>query len=335
MNCEEFIPPQSAVVGPAFFVRDARAAGLSDYACRSARMQTPTSSVRTLTPFESPHEYAAAFAMVLPDDIVFSHVMAARIWGLPLPHALEDDKQVHVMRATGLPRVERKGCVPHKGLERRSIDEVGGLRVTSLPDTWLDLAEAFGHRLSISDLVMAGDAIVERLHPTKWVHDDHPRAPPGSDGWWSDPVTVGCAQLREALLRRRGHRGIRQARAALEKVRPRVWSPAESYSRLVVVDGGLPEPNLNKHVYLEDAGRLIGIGDLHWRDKRYRHKVLGEYQGEAKHTEGQASRASDNSRRLLLEDDGWRVIEIYKNDIFRRSGRAGLVARLGRLLGVA
>lgn len=335
MQPSHFTPRMPAVSGPAFRVSEARAAGLSDHACRPPQMHAPTSSVRSLVPIENATDYAAAHALALPDDVVFSHVMAARIWQLPLPAALARDKRVHVMRHSRLPRIERRGCVPHRGLESRNVVEVGGLRVTSLEDTWADLADLAPRVISIDDLVMVGDAVVERLSPTQWIHDEHPYAEPGSSELWADPVTIGCQRLRDVVHTKAGHRGVRPLRAALELIRPRVWSPSESYARLVVVGGQLPEPQLNKRVDHENGNGPIGIVDLHWRHSRFRHKLAGEYQGEGKYNGRNELRSSDNARRLLLEDDGWKVIEIFKRDIFTLPGRTSLVHRIARLLGVA
>src|SRR5690606_17452523 len=110
MRKDDFIPTPSAASGPAFLLTEARRAGLSEYACRPPRMHSPTSSVRSLTPVGSARDYAAAFALALPDDVAFSHVTAARIWGLPLPAVLAPDHRVHVMRYTNFPRIERHSC---------------------------------------------------------------------------------------------------------------------------------------------------------------------------------------------------------------------------------
>ena len=99
-----------------------------------------------MTPLEGLDQRAAAFALALPDDVAFSHTTAARLWRIPLPRALEDDDDLHVMRETRRPRIERVGCVSHRGSERRRIVLLDGLRITSLADTWCDLVEAFHHR---------------------------------------------------------------------------------------------------------------------------------------------------------------------------------------------
>lgn len=66
------------------------------------------------------------------------------------------------------------------------------------------------------------------------------------------------------------------------------------------------------------------IGDLVWDEEA----VVGEYNG-ATHEEGR-SRRDDNSKRLLLEDQGWWLLEMYARDLFVASGRHRLVQRLRR-----
>lgn len=295
-------------------------------------MTRPTSSVRTLRPLREFPEYVGAFALALPDDVVFSHTTAARLWGIPLPRVLQEDRVLHVMRGTTRSRIVRQGCVSHKGLERRQVQEVGGLAVTSLADTWLDLIQAFHDRLSIPDAVMLGDAVVERLHPTKFVHELHPHADPASDSWWQDPQARGCADLLSRFQARPPRPGRDLVRQALDLVRPRVWSPMESYSRVALVQDGIPEPSLNVVIRSADDPRRTVIGDMGWDKGCYRTKVVGEYNGAA-HQE-QESRESDHSKRLFLEDHGWKVLEIYARDVFNGARRQDLVGRLALWLGL-
>ena len=319
-------PPSTAARGHAFRTTEAIEAGHTDWSTRSARMLMPTRGVRVLTPPLGIAERAAAFALALPDDVVFSHTTAAHLWGLPLPRALEGEQDLHVMRRTARPAIERAGCVSHRGAEGRQITRLGGLRVTSLADTWCDLIEVFHRRLRMADAVMLGDAAVERLQPTQWLDEVLPQADPSSELWWSDPAVAGIRPLRERLIARRTFRGRRLAREALRLVRPRVWSPMETHSRLVTVDAGLPEPELNVRISHRDGGGFIGFGDLVWRRRTYRRKVVGEYNG-ATH-ERLHSRDSDHTRRLQLEDDDWKLLEIYSRHIFTPAGRFELVSRL-------
>lgn len=290
------------------------------------RMSMPTRGVRTIVPLEGVGQRAAAFALALPDDAVFSHTTAARLWQLPLPRALDGEADLHVMRETPRPRIERAGCVSHRGGEHRMIVRLDGLRVTSLADTWCDLIESLHRRLWLADAVMIGDAVVERLQPTQWQDEVLPQADPSSDLWWSDPAVAGIRPLRTRLIARRTFRGRRLAREALGLIRPRVWSPMETHSRLVAVDAGLPEPELNVRISHRDGGGFIGFGDLVWRQRSYRRRVVGEYNGVTH--DRLSSRDSDHTRRLQLEDDDWKLLEIYSRHIFTPAGRFELVSRL-------
>ena len=106
----------------------------------------------------------------------------------------------------------------------------------------------------------------------------------------------------------------------------------ESYARCVLVTEGLPEPSLNLAIASEVDHTTVGIGDLVWRSRSYRNKVVGEYNG-ASH-ESHSAREIDNTKRLRLEDDGWRVVEIYARDVFQPSRRRRLTRRIAEWLGM-
>lgn len=327
------LPTPSAVLGPAFRVGEAWELGHSDWSTRPSRMLTPTKGVRTLEVIAGVAANAAAFSLALPDDVVFSHTTAAMIHGLPLPTALQSEHDLHLMRETPRPPIERAGCVSHRGLERREAVDINGLRVTSIADTWLDLVEAHFRRIDVSDVVMMGDAAVELLQPTRLLHERHPQAHPSSPDWWQDPATLGCHTLRRRLSARRTFRGRRLASQALLLVRPRVWSPMESRSRLVVAQGALPEPELNASIRWPDNGEFIGYGDLVWgRRQKVRTRVVGEYQGRDVHTEEESSRLKDHERCLRMREAGWTVIELYSKDVTTEQGRFRFTQRLRGLL---
>jgi hypothetical protein len=150
--------------------------------------------------------------------------------------------------------------------------------------------------------------------------------------WWRDPATSGCQDLLVRFLDRETFRGRRLAREALRLIRPRVWSPMESYARVAMVSAQLPEPRLNLTVESERGPRRLAIGDFVWRHRAYRHKVVGEYNGPTH--DRQLSREHDHTRRLDLEDEGWRVVEIYSRDVFEPQRRHRLMRRLAGWLGV-
>ena len=325
------LPIPSAAVGPAFRIGEVLDLGHSDWSTRPARMTTPTKGVRSLDPVEEPCARAAAFALALPDDVVFSHTTAARIHALPLPSILRRSSELHVMRHSSRPPIQRDECVSHRGLERREVAWINGMPVTSLADTWLDLIEANFRRIDLTDAVMMGDAVVEQHEPTLFQPELHPMAEPSTDDWWLDPATRGIAALRQRLMARRTFPGRRLAREALLFVRPRVWSPMESHARMVVVEVELPEPSLNAGVHWPDGGGFIGYGDLVWR-RRVRQRVVGEYQGKDAHTEEESSRSTDNDRISLMRDAGWTVLELYSRHVTTRAGRSDFTRRVRALL---
>lgn len=319
-----------AHAGSPFRSAAAREAGVSRRQLSGAKLIIPTRGVRTVAPLQRYEESAAALALVLPDDVAFSHLTAARLHGLSLPWRLERlDVPVEVMRATAKAKLERTACVSHRGLERRAVEQMGQLQVTAVADTWCDIIEKYHRMLTLEDAVMLGDAAVELIQRTRPEVDElgrfigplleiHPRAAPGSADWLTDPANGGIHILAKLLASRPGFRGNVLAAAALPLLRPRVWSPMETRSRLAIVDGGIREPRLNATV--RDSLGVILIGDHVWEEEQ----VVGEYNGPTH----EASRHQDNSKRLRLEDQGWWLLEIYKNDVLNAVARAQFLGRL-------
>lgn len=212
---------------------------------------------------------------------------------LDLPLPTDPHPPLHVMRPSSLIRIRRAGCVGHVGLERRELTTTSGLRLVGAADTWVDLAD-----LPLDDLVVLGDAIA------------------GRHG--------GTGPLAQAVARR--GRVPQRVRGALALTRVGSASPMESRTRLVFHRAGLPEPELNAPL-TDDGDEWIATGDFVWR----RQRVVAEYQG-ASHFADFESGDRDIARRLLVQDHGWRYVELTKRDVFERGRRETLVARLGRLL---
>lgn len=234
--------------------------GISKRQLSGRKVAIPTPGVRSIEPLISMTDRVTAFGLVLPEDVVFSHLTAAHLWGLAIPWTLSRTvTPIEVMRGTNKAPIERLGCQSHRGLERRVIQDVRGIPLTSIADTWLDMIEKYYKRLSVTDAVLVGDAAVELLARTRPTIDEsgrprfdvperHPQTEPESDLWWADPVNAGIRILRERLLARGRFRGKAMAVAALPLIRPRVWSPMETRSRLAIVGGSIPEPLLNATV---------------------------------------------------------------------------------------
>ncbi len=287
----------------------ARRLGLADHQWRLPDLRRTTRSVRSIAEPTTTRQRAAAFALALPADVVFSHLTAAQLWGLPLPAHLEAQVALDVMRPSGSGRIERRGCVSHRGAERRRTTTLHGVRVTSLVDTWVDLGEVAGRGLGRDDLVVVGDVVAGRCAS----------APSGS--------AAAAQPMADALAARVRPRNKRLLCEALALVRPGVRSPMETRARLVFHDAGFPEPEVNGPVHAAGGGWLAE-GDLVWRGQR----VIGEYQGEV-HA-GRAARSADAYRQGILGDEGWTVLELFSEDLSGRHRRVAMLRRFARALGL-
>jgi hypothetical protein len=141
------------------------AAGLPRSRLRPAHLHRPTLSVRSVLAPATVRERAQAFAIALPDDVAFSHVTAARLWGMAVPDGVAQDADLDVLRESDRTRIRRTGCHGHRGLERRAVELSRGLRVTGLADTWVDLGEVLNRGIGLDDLVVMGDQVATWLIP--------------------------------------------------------------------------------------------------------------------------------------------------------------------------
>lgn len=306
--------PLPVELGPGpFSTAQARQLGLPAVRLGRRDLVHPTRGAHTAADPETLVERARAFQVAMPTDRAFSHLTAAVLWGLPLPGALEGqaagvEAPLHVIAPTRDGMVHRRGVVGHRGLEVRAVGiQAGtGLRVVDVPDTWCDLGELRRGLLSFSDLVVAGDAAVALL-------DARARG------------AVGVPALSEALRRRNRPRGAVVLRQVLTLLRPGVRSPMETRARLMFLDAGFPEPEVNAPV-TDAAGEWLAEGDLVWR----RERVVGEYQGE--HHAGRLRRSEDAFRRELLEDHDWRVKELWAEDLRRGPRRVATLTSFARAL---
>lgn len=277
-------------------------AGLPRRVLDSDRFVRPTRGVRSSSPLVALSDRARGLRPVLRPDAAFSHVTAARMHGLPLSYAIEQDDRVHFIVPISAPRVRRPGSVCHRVLHERSIVEVDGLRVVGLADTWVDLGELVGRGkpVGLDDLIVVGDAVASWL---------------------------GTAQpLAQAVAKRVRPRGKRILLEALDEVRVGSRSARETLTRLLLTRCGLPEPKLNQAV-VSARGQLLGVADLSWDE----HRVAGEYQGEEHHS-SEERRLEDASRAAGFRRDGWLVEEVWKADLSSTSARRDCVLRFAAAL---
>lgn len=305
--------------GRPFLVADVRAAGLPFSRVRHSALHLPTRSVRCTDGVTTVVERAAAFAKALPADCAFSHVTAAVLHGIPLPHRRFDPQILDVMRTSDRTPIRRRGCTGHRGLELRSLEEVGGLRVVSPLDTWCDLGELVTAGLTVDDLVVAGDTVARRLEMAEVA--EAAGAPAGAGPAAGSAVVL----LQAALDSRVAPRGKLSLSEALLLVRSGSRSPMETRARLMFVRAGFPEPELNAPVRDVHGGWLLEA-DLYWR----RQRVIGEYQG-ADHA-SRRRRSADSSRAALAEEHDHRLVEIYSEDVFLGARRRACLRRFARAL---
>ncbi len=283
-----------------FTVGELRDAGLPRSRLRHAGLHLPTRSVRSAQPVETLAQRATAFALALPEDIAFSHSTAAVLLGIPLPERFEKSTVLDVMRHSGRTPIRRKLCVGHRGLESRAVVPASGVRVIAMLDTWCDLGDLVARGLTVDDLVVAGDHVVNRL---------------GLEG----------PALADAVERRCRPRGATSLMEAATLVRKGVKSPMESRARLMFVRAGFPEPEVNADVHDRHGGWLLE-GDLVWR----REGVIGEYQG-ADHG-SRKRRSADSSRATTAEAEDYRILEIYAEDVYLGARRRACLRRFARAL---
>ncbi len=288
------------LLGPApFRVRDAHRAGVTPQRLRRPDLETPRSGIRWAAALPRDlADLARAISVALPEEVAFSHVTAARLLGLPLPRPWTPAEPLDVMRPTAAPRLERAQCRSHRGLESREVVTVDGLRVVSGWDTWADLSPG----LAVGDLVALGDALLAPRGPGR-----------RSDAW-------------DVVASRPGRRGVRRLRSAADLVRPGSASAWESKARVLFLDAGLPEPELNVDLFADD-GSWLARPDFVWRRRR----VVGEYDGDQHRTDRRVWQY-ERERRARLEDDGWRYVEMTSLSLTSPPRRRALLRRLGALL---
>jgi hypothetical protein len=124
--------------------------------------------------------------------------------------------------------------------------------------------------------------------------------------------TCDRRELRAAVARQAGRRGIVAVRELIPFAASEAESPMESEARLVMIDGGVPTPVL-QHEVIDRDGRLWRL-DFAWPDQLF----AVEYDGFDFHSDPEALRR-DRQKRAALHELGWVVTGIVADDVRRRS----------------
>lgn len=294
-------------LGPRFSVSQARQAGVKTARLRRSDVDRPFHGVRalrdatlpkdleadrcgrTLGPAERAHlALALAYGPRMLEGEFFSHVTAAVILGIPLPHYLVVRSLLHV--SVFRPRRLRrsKGVRGHEttpSLMATMRDERTGLVIATPAAVWASLGAVITDPY---DLVAAGDAIIRT--------------------WRVDSPLATVADLETAIGA--GRRvGIVALRMALPRLRADAASRPETWLRLTLVDHGLPEPERNHAVHVN--GKYLGSVDLAYPQW----KIAIEYEGEH-HLRDPQQWAHDIARYDALRAAGWIVVQVTKTDLF-------------------
>ncbi|MCV7385765.1 hypothetical protein [Mycolicibacter longobardus] len=139
-------------------------------------------------------------------------------------------------------------------------------------------------------------------------------------------LRMGCCtprELEQAVLEQRGRRGIVAVRDLLPYVDGRSGSAMESEARLVMIDYGVPTPEL-QYPICGRAGELW-LADFAWPELM----VAAEYESIDWHAGGPAM-LRDRIRLGGIQDAGWISIPIIADDVRRHP--ALLAARIKRQL---
>ena len=226
----------------------------------------------------------AALATRLTAGQFLSHRSAAVWWGAPLPIQAKPTLHASTIRPQRSPRIAQ--VTGHSFVSWRvKVVTHQGSAVSSPAFTFASMGT-----LDLPRLVALGDFFV-RTHRQGVGRPSNP-----------GPPLCSRADLYEALEIGGWHNSTRLSRA-LELVREDSWSPRESMTRVMLVQGGIPEPDLNTDVR-DSQGNFLGCLDMVFAQ----YKVALEYQGEV-HA---LTFANDIERIERLRAEGWVILQVTK-----------------------
>ncbi|MCS5716680.1 hypothetical protein N1027_00845 [Herbiconiux sp. CPCC 205763] len=275
--------PQAFPARP-FSVAEARANGVGERRLRAGDLRTPFPGIRVAAD-TSPLDFVArcrALVARLPPGAAISHASAAALHRLPVPSRVRSER-IHALVPPPHRAIRMRGVIGHEcPLGADELTDVGGIPVTSVVRTWLDLAG----ELTASELVATGDHII---------HHELPLA--------------SRAQLAQAVGTRTSRRGIRALRRALELLDDRAESPRESLLRVLLIEAGFPPPRTQVEVFTAH-GHFVARVDLAYPERR----IAIEYEGDHHRTD-KAQWRKDIIRMRRLHALGWTVIRVTQADL--------------------
>lgn len=223
-----------------------------------------------------------SLAPVLPAHAVIAERTAAWLWGvdaLPMG-ARRAGRPIELAVPAGRAPSDPPGCRARRThLPAEDVTELGGVRLTTRERTALDCARW-----------------LPRLEATAAL-DQFLRA------------GVDAALLRERVRLLAGEPNARHLHEILTLSDAGAVLPGETYTRVRIMDAGLPRPQTQ--IPVPSSGRPRFFLDMGY--ECYRTAV--EYDGEEFHT-GRAHRQRDTARRTWIrERHGWEIIVVTKEDV--------------------
>ncbi|ROP58834.1 hypothetical protein [Curtobacterium sp. ZW137] len=273
-------PLPSRFLRTPFLVADALEQGVGRERLRRKDLAAPARGVRVPADRLAFIDTALAHGLLLRPDQHFSHTTAARLWSAPLPRLFAaPNSELHVSTTGSGPVERRQGVIGHRVRPSRAdVTTVFGVRVSTPAAFWYECRTL----LSLRALVILGDHLV-------------------GVGRLASP-----AQLAATI--HPGDRAVVLARAALDLVRVGAESPMETIVRLIVVEAGFPEPDLNADVF-DASGRFIGRVDMAWVELR----IALEYDGDHHRTDRDTF-SHDRTRGNAFTVASWLTIHVTAKD---------------------
>jgi len=240
---------------------------------------------------------AAAVTLVRPPGAVAARLTAAWLHGLDVlpPGRSIADLPLEFIVPRGSSPVRRTGCRGFTGsVPDGDVTSTAGVLVTTPMRTAADL----GRYLPRLHAVAAIDA-------------------------FAHAHLIDLDELAEAAQALGSRRNAARLRAAVNIADGGAESPGESWTRVRLIDAGLPAPETQIQLALP-AGRIVRL------DMGYRQWRVGvEFDGEANHSSLKDLR-HDESRRRDIDNYGWPIVVARKEDVLPDHGRlpAAVAARL-------
>lgn len=223
-----------------------------------------------------------AYAPRLAPGQFFSHETVFALRGLSTPE-WPYVPRIHVSTHRPAREPRTHGVVGHRLQTRESAAEVGpeGMPIENAVRAWRQC----GRLWSLDDLVAGADALLAGPRPMASVAD-------------LEAEIAVMGDVRGGILRR-----------SLVLARPGVRSPRETHLRLLLVRGGLPEPEVNTDIF-SSRGDFVAEIDLAFEQWR----VAVEYDGRV-HATDPRQFARDADRWAAIRDAGWDHVRVLSHHL--------------------